>query len=234
MYLALYTLYVISLYQRNYNNNKNDYQQRNYNNNNNYYQAQHEQQPPQLMDNDYKNNKPQRNSGHQHHPQRNSNDSPDDSTDGSSYKHNNNNNTKNQSSPYNNIRPPHQSPTVRGGGRPHHTPGYSNFHRPNSEQQDEFDPYKQAPTQFGNSRRDGRGGGNSYGNYQQQPMEQSNHTDSFEKQHHGDLQHFNNSRGGYQQQQRYNRGGGGIPRGGMRGAPIMGTGGPTKGRRGGF
>ena len=187
------------------------------------------------MDNDYKNNKPQRNSGHQHHPRSNSNDSRDDSTDGSSYKHNNNNNnnTKNQSSPYNNNRPP----TVRGGGRPHHTPGYSNFHRPNSEQQDEFDPYKQAPTQFGNSRRDGRGGGNSYGGYLQQPMEQSNHTDSYEKQHHGDLQqqqHFKNSRGGYQQQQRYNRGGDGIPRGGMRGAPIMGTGSPSKGRRGGF
>jgi len=228
--------------QRNYNNN-NDYQQRNCNNNN-YYQPQHEQQPPQLMDNDYKNSKPQRNSGQQHHPRSNSNDSRD-SNDGSSY---NNNNTKNQSpsaSPvrYNNNRPPHQSPTVRGEGRPHHTPGYSNFHRPNnSEQQDAFDPYQKAPTQFGNSRRGGRGGGNSYGGYQQQqqqPMEQSNHMDHFEKQQHGDLQqqqHFNNSRGGYQQQQqpRYNRGGGGMPRGGMRGAPMMGAGGPTRGRRGGF
>ena len=59
--------------------------------------------------------------------------------------------------------------------------------------------------------------------------------DPYEQQQNGvfQQQHFNNnSRGGYQQQPRYNRGGM-MSRGGMRGAPVMG-GGPTRGRRGGF
>lgn len=179
-------------------------------------------------------NKPR--NGVQHHPRSNSSDSRDGSTNGS-YKGNKRNQSP-SSSPvrYNSNRPPHQSPTVRGGGsRTHHTPGYSNFHRP-SEQQDEFDPYQQAPTQFRHSRRGGHGGGNSYG-YQQQ-MEQCNQPqiDPYGKQQHSDFQqqHFNSSlRGGYQQPPRFNRGGGMISRGGMRGAPMMG-GVPARGKRGGF
>ena len=188
--------------QRNYNNN--DFQQRNYNNNNHHQQ----QQPNQLMNSSYR-------PRNDRHLRSNINDSREGGTDFQDR------NQSPSSSPgrYNTNRPPRQSPTVRGGGRPHHTPGSSNFHRPSEQQQQEsFDPYQQR-SPFENPPPAVCG----YEQFNQQM------SDPYGKQH-GRFQHFNNSLGGYDQQQpRYNRGGM-MQRGAIRGGPMMGGRSPSRGK----